>query len=141
LESAQARRAALVAGAILLVVLALPAARKSVQFKDEILRDPLMDDAERHRVTLGGVYDVARYLDDLPAEGKILSDTYYLPFHVHHAAVVVGGLPRRDALAQYSYLVLSPDSPLPGAMTADDAALLVELDGFRVYRVTYNPDS
>ena len=55
--------------------------------------------------------------------------------------MVVGGLPRRDVLARYSYLVLSPGSPLPGAMTADDAALLVDMDGYRVYRVTYTPDS
>lgn len=141
LQGEQMRRTAMVAGAALLIALALPAARKSVQFKGEILRDPLMDDAERHRVTLGAVYDVARYLDSLPAEGTILSDTYFLPFHVHSAQVVVGGLPRRDVLARYSYLVLSPGSPLPGAMAADDAALLVDMDGYRVYRVTYTPDS
>ena len=96
-----------------------------------------MNDAARHRVALGPVYDVARYLDALPADGVILSDTYFLPFHVHTAPVVVGGLPHRDALARYRYLVLSPDSPLPGAMTAEDAALLVEISGFRVYRITY----
>lgn len=136
-----ARRAALVAGAALLIALALPSARKAVLFKGELARDPLMTDVERHRVTLGAVYDVARYLDALPAEGTILSDTYFLPFYVRSARVVVGGLPRRDALARYSYLVLSPDSPLPGAMTAADAALLADIDGFRVYRVTYDRGS
>jgi len=132
-----ARRAALITLAVLAVALALPAARKAVQYKDEIARAPRMSDAERHRVTLGGVYDVARYLDALPADGPILSDTYFLPFHVRTAPVVVGGLPRRSALAGYRYLVLSPGSPLPGAMTDADAALLAEIDGYRVFRITY----
>lgn len=140
-RGAPVRRAALVVGAALLIALALPAARKAVLFKGEIVRDPLMDDAARHRITLGPVYDVARFLDALPAEGTILSDTYFLPFYVRRAQVAVGGLPRRDALAHYSYLVLSPDSPLPGALTAEDATLLTEIDGFRVYRVTYERGS
>jgi len=139
LQGEQMRRTAMVAGAALLIALALPAARKAVLFKGEIARDPLMDDATRHRVTLGAVYDVARYLDALPADGMILSDTYYLPFHVHSAPVVVGGLPHRDALARYRFLVLSPGSPLPGALAAGDALLLANIDGFRVYRVTYDP--
>ncbi|NLE52809.1 MAG: glycosyltransferase family 39 protein [Chloroflexi bacterium] len=138
-NSASSRRAVTVIGAALLIAMALPAARKAVLFKGEIARDPLMDDATRHRVTLGAVYDVARYLDALPADGMILSDTYYLPFHVHSAPVVVGGLPHRDALARYRFLVLSPGSPLPGALAAGDALLLANIDGFRVYRVTYDP--
>lgn len=139
--SAPARRTLALMAAALVVALALPAARKAVQFKSALIDDPLMGDAERHRQALGPVYDVAGYLDALPADGTILSDTYFLPLHVHTAQVVVGGLPYREALARYHYLVLSPGSPLPGAMIAGDAALLAELDGFRVYRVTYTPDS
>lgn len=135
--SAPVRRALALGAAALVIALAIPAARKAVQFKNDLIDDPLMNDAARHRVALGPVYDVARYLDALPADGVILSDTYFLPFHVHTAPVVVGGLPHRDALARYRYLVLSPNSPLPGAMTAEDAVLLVEIGGFRVYRITY----
>lgn len=135
--SVSTRRALALGATALVIALALPAARKAVQFKSALIDDPLMTDAERHRVTLGPVYDVARYLDALPARGTVLSDTYFLPLHVHTARVVVGGLPRRDALARYRYLVLSPGSPLPGAMAAGDAALLAEIDGFRIYHITY----
>jgi len=41
----------------------------------------------------------------------VLSDNYFLPFHVNQAGrveVVVGGLPRREYLARYDYLIYSP---------------------------------
>jgi hypothetical protein len=120
---------------LILLIAAFPSARKAVQFKGEILRHPFMDNVERHRVRLGPIYDVALYLNDLPADGTILSDNYYLPFHTD-ARVVVGGLPNRDHLARYDYLVISPGRSLPVFVDVDqDVEQLTMIGGFTVYRV------
>jgi hypothetical protein len=50
--------------------------------------------------------------------------------------VVVGGLPRRESLARYTYLVYSPGRTPPRFLQPGDVELLVEIAGFRVYRVT-----
>jgi hypothetical protein len=125
---------------VALVALALPAMSKAVMFKREILRDPLMSDEKRHEVTLGPIYDVAQYLNALPAEGTVLSDNYFLPFHVNEAGrveVVVGGLPRRENLALYTYLVYSPGHGLQKLIQEGDVQLLADIQGYRVYQVMY----
>lgn len=131
-----------VALVIALVAAAIPAGRKAVIFKDELRRDPLMSDTQRHRVVLGPIYDAARDLKAIPAEGRVLSDNYFLPFYVNAAGrveVVVGGLPTRAALAQYAYLVYTKGR-LPRWVEAGDVELLIERRGFRIYRVLYDGD-
>jgi hypothetical protein len=126
--------------AVALVGLALPSMSKAVMFKRAILRDPLMGDQQRHEVTLGPIYDVAQYLNALPARGSVLSDNYFLAFHVNEAGrvgVVVGGLPRRDYLARYTYLVYSPGHSLQKVIQEEDVRLLAEIQGFKVYQVLY----
>jgi hypothetical protein len=99
-----------------------------------------MGDQQRHEVTLGPIYDVALYLNALPARGSVLSDNYFLAFHVNEAGrvgVVVGGLPRRDYLARYTYLVYSPGHSLQKVIQEEDVRLLAEIQGFKVYQVLY----
>jgi 4-amino-4-deoxy-L-arabinose transferase-like glycosyltransferase len=125
---------------IVLVALAIPAARKAVIFKYDLLRDPLMGDTRRHQVAVGPIYDAARDLNALPAQGRILSDNYFLPFYVNDAGrveVVVGGVPRREMLAQYDYLVYSGSRRPPRFVEAGDVELLIERQEYRVYRVLY----
>jgi len=136
------RRALAYQGALLAVIvaLALPAARKAVIFKGDMARDPFMGDVKRHRISVGPVYDVARYLNALPAEGRILSDTTFLPFYVNREGkveVIVGGLPQRDSLAEYDFLVTSKGRRLPRAVQPEDVEQLIDLGGTRVYRVLY----
>jgi asparagine N-glycosylation enzyme membrane subunit Stt3 len=122
---------------VLLIGLALPSARTALIFKGDMLRHPLMSDATRHRIRLGPAYDVALYLNAIPAEGLILTDSQSLAPHVEPAQVVVGGLSSRDQLAHYRYLVLSNSNPLPDFVQPGDVSLLTEIGGFRVYRVDY----
>jgi 4-amino-4-deoxy-L-arabinose transferase-like glycosyltransferase len=129
------RTAAQIITIVLLIGLALPSARKALIFKDEMLRDPLMTDYERHRMRLGAIYDVALYLNALPAEGRVLSDTYFLPFHARTVTVIVGGLPRPERLGRYTYLVYSPGRQPPDFVQPDDIQLLTEIGGYRVYWV------
>jgi hypothetical protein len=128
-------RLALVA---LLLALALPAARKALNHKGALLRDPLMDDAARHEQVLGSIYDAARYLRDLPAAGTALTDDYFLPFYAAQEGrlrVVVGGLPDRAALSRYDYLVVRTGSPLLRVAAAGDLTRLATVGAYDVYRV------
>jgi hypothetical protein len=59
--------------AALLTLAMLPLALyKAVDGKRSILRDPLMTDEEKHRVRLGGLYDVALAINRLPPGSRIL---------------------------------------------------------------------
>jgi hypothetical protein len=125
---------------LVLVVLAIPAARKAVSFKSDIVHDPLMGNVKRHRVTIGPIYDAARYLNAIPAEGHILSDNYFLPFYVNRAGrveVTAGGLNQREDLALYDYLVYSRGRRPPPFVEDGDVSLLVDINGTRVYKVLY----
>jgi hypothetical protein len=125
---------------LILFVLALPAARKAVSFKSDIAHDPLMGDVQRHRVSVGPIYDAARYLNAIPAEGHVLSDNYFLPFYVNRAGrveVIAGGLNQRENLALYDYLVYSRDRRPPRYVEDGDVSLLVDINGTRVYKVLY----
>jgi len=132
------KRAFQVALLVIVLLLALPSARKALTFKGDLARDPLMDDDKRHRIVLGAIYDVADYLTALPAEGRLLTDNHFLPFHAGvegRLQVIVGGLPQRESLGRYDYLVLG--GALPDVVAAEDVELLTTIGGFTVYRVVY----
>ena len=122
----------------LIAALALPAARKALNHKGALLRDPLMDDTARHQVVLGSIYDAALYLRALPARGTALTDSYLLPFHAAEEGrlrVVAGGLPDRAALSRYDYLVVRTGSPLLRIAEPDDLTQLATIGAYDVYRV------
>ncbi|MEB2289001.1 MAG: glycosyltransferase family 39 protein [Anaerolineae bacterium] len=122
----------------LVLLLALPAARKALDFKAELIRAPLMSDEERHRVALGPLYDLARYLRALPAAGTALSDNNLLPFLAAEEGrlrVIVGGLPDRAALARYDYLVVRTESPLLRVAQPGDVTPLATFGPYTAYRV------
>ncbi len=134
-------RPAIQAGLLALVLLlAPPAARKALDYKTELARAPLMSDEERHRVALGSLYDLARYLHVLPAEGMALSDSTLLPFLAAEEGrlrVAVGGLPDRAALARYDYLAVRSDTPLLRVAAPGDVTPLATFGPYTVYRVNY----
>lgn len=134
-------RPAIQAGLLaLILLLALPAARKALDFKAELARAPLMSDEERHRVALGPLYDLARYLHTLPAEGTTLSDNNLLPFLAAEQGrlrVAVGGLPDRATLARYDYLAVRTDTPLLRVAEPGDVTPLATFGPYTVYRVHY----
>lgn len=131
-------RAVQVALLVIMLLMALPSARKALSFKGDLARDPLMDDDRRHRIALGAIYDVAGYLAALPAEGRVLTDDHFLPFYAGaegRLTVIVGGLPQRESLARYDYLVVG--GALPDVVTAQDVERLTTIGDFTVYRVVY----
>ncbi len=99
---------------VLILVCTLPAANDAVLFKGEILHHPLMSDADKHRVRLGGRYDVALYLHALPANARTLTDDTLLAYPAFPVQVITGGWPATSAaLAGYQYWAVKPDEALP----------------------------
>ncbi len=98
----------------LIVVCALPAASDAVLFKGEILHHPLMSDADKHRVRLGGRYDLALYLQTLPVSSRTLTDDTLLAYSAFPAQIITSGWPATPvALAGYDYWALKPGETLP----------------------------
>lgn len=118
---------------IALVLLALPTLWQSVKFKRVLLTNPLMNDAEKHRVVLGQRYDVALQLSRLPTGSRVLTQELYLPLHANHVQVMVGGVPPDLASAQqvYDYWVLDPNTPAPSWLT--ERPIIQQIGGWRVY--------
>jgi len=99
-----------------MIFLALPAASAAVLFKPEIVRRPLMSDADKHRVRVGGRYDMALYLQTLPVGLHLLTSDHLLPYAAYPANLTVGDVGNNltpAQLAGYQYLILSPGESLP----------------------------
>jgi hypothetical protein len=102
--------------AILLVGLAaLPAASAAVDFKAELLRRPLMSEADKQRVRLGADrYDMALTLRTLPAGSRVRTQDLLLPYQADGVQMTVGAWPTdASSLGNFDYWVLSPGETLP----------------------------
>jgi len=118
----------------LVVVLALPAASAAVDYKPELLRRPLMSEADKHRLRLGADrYDMALFLSTLPAGSRIWTQDLLLPYHADGVEMVVGNWPAPDQLAAFDYWVVSPGEP--SVMDCAIAPLHVQ-GGYTLYRVS-----
>jgi Dolichyl-phosphate-mannose-protein mannosyltransferase len=123
-----------IGGVALAVVLALPAASAAVDYKPELLRRPLMSDADKHRLRLGADrYDMALYLRTLPAGSRVWTQDLLLPYHADGVQMTVGGWPTQEQIAPYDYWVLSPGETLPDWFGAD---IPVHVEGgYRLYKI------
>jgi hypothetical protein len=117
------------AAILTLAALALPAARKAVLFKDEILHNPLMSDGEKHRLQTGPAFAIGAFLDTLPASGRALSTVRYVGYYVNTDTEVVFDPPTRQG---FDYWVLAPGE----TVEEPPGELLTEIEGARVYAVT-----
>jgi hypothetical protein len=127
-------RAAIRAGIVVAIAaLALPAASAALDFKGELLRDPLMPLEVRHQLVLGSRYAMARRLAALPPGSRVWVSDVLLPYHADGVSVTVGGQPAPEQIAAYDYWVLNPGEPLPAWF--GDETPIAEAGGFRLYRV------
>lgn len=132
LQRAPVSRPATVIAIAALVALALPAAFEAVSFKDEILRNPLMSDAEKHHLQTGPAYEVAAFIDAaLPPGAHVMTTLLYLPYYVSPDKRIDYNTWETSA----EYWALRPEDALPGGVAAE---LLADIDGARVYRILGN---
>jgi hypothetical protein len=113
-------RAAMMA-ATAVTVIAIPVAlRKTVEHKRVLLQNPFLDDAGRHRVRLGGLYDLAAAINQLPAGSRIAGAPAMIRFHLSSSRLesidgtVISGPPESVA-DRYDFVVYrtGPSAPLP----------------------------
>jgi hypothetical protein len=123
-----------IAGILVIVVLAIPAASAAVDHKGEVLRNPFMSEADKHRVRLGADrYDMAIYLRTLPPGSRVWTQDLLLPYQADGAKMTVGGWPSAADLAGYDYWVLSPGEAPPEWLRGEPVH--VE-GGYRLYALT-----
>jgi hypothetical protein len=129
-------RRAVPAAAIAALLLAPFAWRKTVEHKWLLLGVPWPDDAARHRVRIGGLFDLASALNGLPRGSRVAGVPRILEYHLDLARFGrIDWTPVRElpsALAPgYDYVVyVRPD---PRLRDAAGAPLLATGDGYALY--------
>jgi hypothetical protein len=121
---------------MVILILAIPAASAAVDHKTELLRNPLMSEADKHRVRLGADrYDMAIYLRGLPPGSRVWTQDLLLPYNADGVKMTIGGWPTTADLAGYDYWVLSPGEVLPEWVRGEPVHVQ---GGYRLYSI---PDS
>jgi hypothetical protein len=131
------------AAALAALALAPFSLRKAVEHKAVLLSDPALSDVERHRLRLGGLYEIARAVDALPPGSRVVGLPSRAGYHVEG-----GRLQLRDVLvsrlspgqlARYDYVVLRPEERDPPGWLRDRRPLLRTGDGYALYAVRDGP--
>jgi hypothetical protein len=125
------------AAALAALALAPFSLRKAVEHKAVLLSDPALSDEDRHRLRLGGLYEVARAVSGLPAGSRVVGLPSRARYHVegaglHLSGALASGLPA-DRLERYDYVVLRPEEREPPGWLRDRRLLLRTGDGYALY--------
>jgi hypothetical protein len=132
------------AGALLALALMPLALHKTVDGKRAILRDPLMTDAEKHLVRLGGLYEMALAVNRLPDGSRILGVPSLSLYHIERARFpVLSEAASQEppwSLAERFDFVIYRFSPgaVPGWAEAT-TPILETGDGFSLYSTRTSP--
>ncbi len=78
------------------LILASFSLRKTVNYKATILSQPFMSDAEKHRVVLGGMYDLAVAVNQLPAAAGSSAFPRWL------CIILIPGVSERSAMREWT---------------------------------------
>ncbi|MCL4847485.1 MAG: glycosyltransferase family 39 protein [Acidobacteria bacterium] len=124
--------------------------RRALEHKRHVLRAPWMDDVERHRLQVGGLYEVGRLIDELPPGTRVAGvptmARYYIAPERLGDVRWVGSPPfpdgRLDAIVTRDGR--AEDDPVAGSSarpgTCDGEVILSTADGFVVCLVTVASD-
>ncbi len=135
----RAQRLAWRALPLVLIVLALPAARQAVEYKSEILRHPWMSEVARYRLYVSPGYDAVLWLrENAPRASVMTTDgrlAYYL--NITHPRVAVSG--PSDANLCYDYWLARPGVSVAQWEARGTLQPTFTRAGYTVYRVLH-PD-
>lgn len=129
-------------GVVLLVAAAAAAAmRKTIEHKTAIAASVWLTDEERHRVRLGGLYDLARALNRLPPGSRVAGVPPVIRFHLDldRLGLVDARVPEHAGQpGGYDYIVThgAPGEPVGVGPPGRDLARVVleTADGYRLMR-------
>jgi hypothetical protein len=129
-----------------IVVAAVASVRKSIEHKPLLLHNPFMTDAERHRVRLGGLYDLANVLNGLEPDSRVGGVPRMIAYHVdsHRLATMAWAplpSPSGSRGCQYDYVVVAPPSPAEQNLPYEETLepVFATADGYRLFRVLDEP--
>lgn len=119
------------------VLLGTPAAlRRAIQHKWALLDEPLMNDAARHRLQVGGLFELGRAIDRLPPESRIagvppLARYYLAPERLPNIHWAGADLRPCAENIDYQIFVLQPNDQLNDS-TCPGKVLLRTSDGYEL---------
>ncbi len=103
----------------------------AVDYKGELLRNPIQSVEARWRVVFGARYDAAQFLKTLPAGAQVWTGDQLLFYHAEGVRVITGGLP--SAPQPNGYIALAPHESLPPHFA--DRQPIYAGEGWRVYAI------
>jgi hypothetical protein len=119
--------------AVVIILAALPAAAAALDFKAELVRQPLMGLDERARIALGARYDIAQQVAGLPPGTRVWLSDPLLAYHTGETQITLGGLPTLAEIAGHDYVVLDPGASVPTWLGGTSP--VIEAGGYQLFRV------
>jgi hypothetical protein len=114
--------------------------RKIVEHKAVLVRHPFLGDADRHRIRLGGLYDLALALNALPRGSRVAGVPSIIGYHVdsnRFAELAWDRTPSdSDALHEFDYVVYASGRRLP---SLNQSPMLHTVDGYELAAVSSPP--
>jgi hypothetical protein len=131
------------AAALVVLALAPFSLRKAVEHKAVLLTHPALGDVERHRLRLGGLYEIARAVSALPPGSRVVGLPARARYHVEGDRLHVSDAPASrlplGQLEEYDYVVLRPDARERPGWLQDRRQILRTGDGYALYAVRGGP--
>jgi hypothetical protein len=125
-------------GAAALAALAILPMQQAVQGKRAIFQNPFMTDLEKHRVRLGGVYDLALAINRLPEGSRVLGvpalSVYHLDRrHASGVSLAASEAAPWDVDAGYDFVVYDFGGEEKPGWAAAATPILETDDGYSLY--------
>jgi hypothetical protein len=129
---------------VLLVVVMLGAALdRAVDGKRLILQDPTLDDATKHHLRLGGVYDLALTINQLPVGSRLVGVPPLAVYHLElqrlgDVSLAQAGQPPSAEADRFDYVVYNLGAGQLGPWSLTTSPIRVTDDGYALYPTTLN---
>jgi hypothetical protein len=139
------QRGATWVGALLVLATAPFALQRAVDSKGAIVQNPLMSDADKHRVRLGGLYDLALAINALPAGSRVLGVPPLAVYHIDWARLpaisdTAPDMPPWNYSQTYDYVAYDFQGKENPGWSYSAVPILNTFDGYYLYAThTINP--
>jgi hypothetical protein len=142
----QLRAIASWSGAILVLLLIPSALGKTVKHADVILNSPSMNESEKHRILLGGIFDIAEAINGLPRGSNVIGVPQMALYHIDTArlgrvSLELSDRPPWDLAPEVDYLVLDLDGGALPEWGEQVQPLVQTPDGYLLYPTSPVPST
>jgi hypothetical protein len=125
-------------GVLVILVMLVTALDRAVDGKRLILQDPAMDDATKHHLRLGGVYDLALTINQLPVGSRLLGVPPLAVYHLElqrlgAVSLAQAGQPPSAEADSFDYVVYNLGAGQLGPWSLTTSPIHVTDDGYALY--------